>query len=120
MPEAPATHATALPRQDGRALRPWSVRSLWRGDIPLGRAFWEYAVGYGTLLNVSTTIASLAILAADGPPVLAGIVFFLAAPYTITAVTGVWRSAGRYQGPRHWADIARIAVVAWAAVATLL
>ena len=26
------------------------LAALWRGDIPLGQAFWEYAIAYGTVL----------------------------------------------------------------------
>ena len=26
------------------------LAALWRGDIPLDQAFWEYAIAYGTVL----------------------------------------------------------------------
>jgi hypothetical protein len=33
-------------------------------------------------------------------------------PYNIVVMVGVWRSFGRYQGERRWADLARIVTVA--------
>ncbi|MGH6768608.1 MAG: hypothetical protein ACRECO_06250 [Xanthobacteraceae bacterium] len=93
---------------------------LWRGDLALRDAFWDYAVIYGTLANLLVTVAALAILAANLPGLLALAVFLLPLPYNIVAVVGVWRSAARYSGPPVWANLARIAVVVWAVLATLI
>jgi hypothetical protein len=92
---------------------------LWRGEIDLLRAFWDYAIIYGSLANLIATSAALAILASDLPGLLALAVFLLPLPYTIVVLVGVWRSANRYRGPPHWATMARIAIVAWAVIATL-
>jgi hypothetical protein len=40
-------------------------------------------------------------------------IFLLPLPYNVLAVVGVWRSADTYNGPRHWATLARVAAVAW-------
>jgi hypothetical protein len=92
---------------------------LWRGEIPLGRAFWDYAIIYGSLANLATTAGAFAILAADGPPAAALAVFLLPIPYNMLAVVGVWRSADRYDGPSERARLAKVTVVAWALVASL-
>lgn len=96
-----------------------NLARLWRGELRLPRAFWDYAIIYGSLLNLFTTLAALAALASGlpGAPVLA--IFLLPAPYNILVVVGVWRSAARYDGPPVWANLSRIAVVVWAIVATL-
>jgi hypothetical protein len=91
---------------------------LWRGEIPLSRAFWEYAIVYGSLLNLITTIAALALVTLE-EPALAVAAFFLPLPYNVLAVVGVWRSAAAYEGPRARADLARVAVILWAVVATI-
>jgi hypothetical protein len=91
---------------------------LWRGQLDLGQAFWTYAIGYGALANLAAASAALAVIVAGGPP--AALVFLLPAPYTLTAAVGVWRSAGRYRGPAERASLARIAVVVWAVVVTLI
>jgi hypothetical protein len=92
---------------------------LWRGELPLANAFWDWAIIYGTILNLLSTVAAFAILAAKWPALLALAVHFAPIPYNAAAVVGVWRSADRYRGPSHWAMFARIAVLAWAAIATL-
>ena len=93
---------------------------LWRGQLDLGQAFWTYAIGYGALANLAAASAALAVIVAGGPLPLAALVFLLPAPYTLTAAVGVWRSAGRYRGPAERASLARIAVVVWAVVVTLI
>lgn len=84
------------------------LRSLWSGDLPLGEAFWTYAVGGGFTVNVVTSLLFLVLISADWP--IAGLVvgYGLSVPYNVVALVGVWRSATRYQGARAHADLARI------------
>ena len=96
------------------------VRRLWAGEVPLGRAFWSYAIIGGTALNGVTTLLAMALVAMDAPAVLAVVAFGLPIPYNLLLLVAVWRSAGAYQGPRLWADLARVAIVIWAAAAVLL
>src|SRR2546426_71880 len=96
--------------------QPGLVGGLWRGEVPLVRAYWRY----GFLLNAlfATTAAVLAMLA-DCPEcgrILAapGLVplwwlFYLA--YFAFIVVAIWRTAERYPGPRRWAWLARAAVM---------
>jgi hypothetical protein len=91
---------------------------LWRGELPLMQAFWDYAIIYGTIANLLATLGALAALAVDAPW-LALAVHFLPAPYNVVAVVGVWRSAGRYRGAPVWATAARAGVITWAVLATL-
>ncbi len=97
-----------------------SLVALWRGDMELGRAFWTYAVTVGTLVHLLATLVAFIVLAADGPGWLAVAIFLSPAPYTLLAVVGVWRSAARHKGDARWADAARIGVVIWAVVATVI
>ncbi len=75
---------------------------------------------YGTLANLFGTIASLAALSAGAPAVLVALIHLLPLPYNIVAGVGVWRSAGHYRGNSAWATLARVFVVVWAVVATLV
>ena len=93
---------------------------LWHGNFPLRRAFWEFAVGYGTVLNLVTTIAAFAAFASDLPDWAGLALFFLPAPYNLLMIVTVWRSASRYAGPAIWATLARALIVAWAAAATFI
>jgi hypothetical protein len=93
---------------------------LWRGEFTLQRAFWDYAIIYGSLLNLATTLAAFGAFAAGWPLAVAAVIFLLPLPYNLLAVVNVWRSAERYPGPRLWANLARIAVVLWAILATTI
>lgn len=88
------------------------MKAFWTGQVPLARAFWEFAVLYLGLFNLCATFALMAALAAD-LPALAVVIFLLHAPCIVVAIVGVWRSAERYGGEPHWAKLARIAVVVW-------
>jgi hypothetical protein len=94
------------------------VIRLWRGEEGMARVFWEYAIVYGSLANLITTGAALAVLLADFPA-LAVAIFFLPLPYNVLIVVAVWRSASRYPGPPMWATLARVAVTVWAVIATI-
>jgi hypothetical protein len=96
------------------------MKALWKGHLPLARAFWEHAVFYVALANLCATAVALGALAADLPAALAIAVFLLPVPYVVVAVVGVWRSADAYSGSQHWAMLARIAAVAWGSVMTLI
>jgi hypothetical protein len=96
------------------------VRRLWAGEVPLARAFWSYAVIGGTALNGLTTLLAMALLTMDAPATVAIAAFVLPVPYNLLVLVAVWRSAGAYQGSRIWADLARMGVVIWAVMASLL
>ena len=89
--------------------------ALWKGDVPLGQAFWGYAIVYGTIANIVATAAAIAAVAASLPDALAIGLFLAPIPYILTAVIGVVRSADRYQGPPMWASMAKVAVIMWGA-----
>jgi hypothetical protein len=84
------------------------LRALWHGDLPLGEAFWAYAVGIGLALNLITTLLFLVLLSWDRPLAALFVGHALAVPYNLVALVGVWRSAARYGGWRVCADLARI------------
>lgn len=81
---------------------------LWRGELPLPVAFWSWAVAGGLAVNVTTSLAFLILIARDQPiaALIAG--YVLSVPYNIVAAVGVWRAAGHYAGPQHWAQAARM------------
>ena len=87
---------------------------LWRGDVPLRRAFWEYAVVYGLLVNVAATAVALICHAGGAPFAVSAVLFLLPVPYYVLVTVAVWRSAGRYAGLQLWADLARAGVTVWA------
>ena len=97
-----------------------NLTALWRGEMPLGRAFWEFAIAYGTTANIVATVAAIGAAAAGLPDILVVGIFLTPLPYILLAVLGVFRSATRYQGPPEWRHLAKIAVAIWAAAMVVL
>ena len=88
-----------------------SVYRLWRGELPLPDAFWNWAVLGGVVVNVASSGLFLFLVMADRPiaALIAG--YAPSIPYNIIVSVGVWRSAGHYTGERRWADLARTVTV---------
>ena len=84
-----------------------TLRRLWRGELALVDAFWNWAVFGGLIVNLTSSAAFLFLIMA-GQPVAAAICgYALSVPFNIVVLVGVWRSAARYDGERRWADLAR-------------
>jgi len=84
---------------------------LWRGDLPLGEAFWSWAVLGGLLVNILTSIGFLWLVMA-GMLVPAYVVGYgMSLPYNLVATVGVLRSAARADADPRWAGTARVVVV---------
>jgi hypothetical protein len=84
------------------------LRALWSGHLPLGEAFWTYAVTLGIAVNLITSLLFLVLISWDRPLAALFVGYALSVPYNVVALVGVWRSAARYEGERIHADLARI------------
>lgn len=91
-------------------------RALWNGKLPLKTAFWEHAILYAGLANFFASAGSLLAFALDAPVIIGISIFVLPIPYIVVACVGVWRSADVYQGPDHWAYLARVVALLWGAL----
>jgi hypothetical protein len=98
------------------------LADLWAGRLPLSAAFWNYAIFWGFLINLTATLSSLALLVAAGgnsPDTLTALtaagLHFAPVPYNLLVLVGVWRSAGRPEVKPGSALIARLAVLGWTA-----
>jgi hypothetical protein len=96
------------------------IIALWNGRLPLARAFWHYAILYGTIASITATGAAVAGFALGLPGLLAFAVHLLPLPYVFIAAVGVFRSANRYSGPPIWARLAEAAIVIWAGLMVLV
>lgn len=85
-----------------------ALRRLWAGEMPLGRAFWIYAVAGGLAVNLTTSVLFLVLISADRPALALIAGYALPVPYNLVALVGVWRAADRYRGERMHADLARV------------
>jgi len=84
------------------------LRALWSGELPLGEAFWTFAIGIGLLVNLITSVLLLTLISLDYAWAALLVGYAVPIPYNIVALVGVWRSAARYQGQAGYADLARI------------
>lgn len=88
------------------------LRHLWRGDLPLQNAFWNWAVLGGLIVNLASSAAFLLLMTADQLIAALIVGYGFSLPYNILASVGVWRSADRYDGERRWADLAKLVTAA--------
>jgi hypothetical protein len=95
------------------------LRALWSGELPLGEAFWTWAIGIGLLVNLTTSGLFLALITVDRPWSALFVGYVLSVPYNVVAVVGVWRSAARYDGPAAIAGLARMITLAVMVLLTL-
>jgi hypothetical protein len=88
-----------------------SLCRLWRGELALPDAFWNWAVFGGLAINVASSALFFYLIMADRPifALLAG--YALPVPYNVIVSVGVWRSADCYAGERRWAVLARIVTI---------
>ncbi|MEM8689372.1 MAG: hypothetical protein AAGF81_18735 [Pseudomonadota bacterium] len=84
---------------------------LFRGELPLADAFWNWAVLGGLLINIASSALFLFLIIADSPILALIVGYAFSVPYNIIVSVGVWRSADRYEGERHQAELARLVTV---------
>lgn len=88
-----------------------NLSHLWRGELTLQNAFWNWAVFGGLAINVITSALFLFLIMADKPVIALIVGYGFSLPYNVIVTMGVWRSAERFSGERRWADRAKIATV---------
>ncbi len=88
-----------------------NFRRLWRGELTLQNAFWNWAVFGGLIINVVSTALFLFLIMADRPISAFIVGYAFPVPYNAIVLVGVWRSAERFDGERRLADLARIVTV---------
>jgi hypothetical protein len=90
-----------------------AVAEFWRGDIPLARAFWLWGILGGGIVSLASTLLALAVLAGGAPGWLSVAVFAAHIPWNLVLLIGVWRSSDRVEVRRDFAQAARLLMVAW-------
>ena len=84
---------------------------LWRGELALENAFWNWAVFGGIAINVASSAVFLFLIMADRLILALIVGYAFSVPYNIVVAVGVWRSAERYAGERRWAELAQIVTI---------
>ena len=86
-----------------------NVVRLWRGELTLQVAFWNWAVFGGVIINLVSSALFLILLLNDQLIAAFIIGYGFSLPYNILVFVGVWRSAEKYTGDQRWAELAKIA-----------
>ena len=95
------------------------VAALWRGDVPLSQAFWNWFVFIGLPLNLTTSVLFLALISIERPIAALVVGYALSVPYNILVAVGVWRAAGRPGVPPGLRTLARAVTIAGVVVFSL-
>ena len=96
------------------------IVDFFRGGLPLGRAFWFWGILGGGIVSLFATLLALTLIAAGAPAWLAVLVFAAHIPWNVVLLVGVWRSAGRPGVSPAVASLARLVILAWLVVLSIL
>lgn len=72
---------------------------LWRGELPLLRVFWGYAIAGGLIVNLVTSGLFLTFLTMDRVILAFLVGYGVSLPYNALALIGLWRATRRGQPP---------------------
>ena len=97
-----------------------TVVALWHGRLPLGRAFWAWGILGGAAVGLGSTLLAVILLTVDAPAWLAALAFAAHLPWNLVLLVGVWRSAAQPGVASGTANLARLAMLAWVVVLSLL
>lgn len=98
-----------------------TIRAFWRGELGLARSFWLWGILGGAAVNLFATLLAVVLLSVDLPAWLGALAFAAPLPWNLVLVVGVWRSAARSADrSRGAAELARIAILAWATALSLV
>jgi hypothetical protein len=95
------------------------IRRLWRGELPLIQAFWDWAAIGGIVVNGATSILFFTLLMNDRPLTALILGYAISVPYNLLVTVGVWRSADRHPGNPTHAKLAKIVTTASMAILSI-
>ncbi len=96
-----------------------AILRLWRGEHDLHDTFWRYVIVIGLIVNMTSSIAFIALITNEMPIAALFVGYVLTIPYNVFVLVAVWRSANAYQGMKTTAEFMRIVSLAWLALLTL-
>ena len=107
------------------------TKKLWKGEMPLWKAFWLYGVVVSVLLYVGTLLALGAILlllfffifsqtVPFNVTLLLTIALLPSGAYQVLSSVGIWRSSDKYDGSPVYSLMARATVLCYLAWTALM
>jgi hypothetical protein len=93
---------------------------FFRGGLPLARAFWLWGILGGSIVSLFSTLFALTLVTADAPAWIAVLAFAAHIPWNLVLLVGVWRSVGRPEVSPAAAKCARLVILVWVVVLSVL
>jgi hypothetical protein len=90
------------------------IVKLFRGDVPLPITYWIFGVVFSLLLHIPRRVIESDYLDIIRLPLGAQLIVaysWLVIGYGFFIAIAIWRSAGKFEGHRFWALLARVIVV---------
>lgn len=81
------------------------IKQIWSGQAGLAKTYWLYGMAASFVWGIALSMVTPGSLAAQ-------ITVGLLVVYSVIVNVGIWRSASRYEGPKVWAVLAKMAVAA--------
>jgi hypothetical protein len=97
-----------------------TIVEFLRGGLPLGRAFWRWGILGGGIVSLFASLLALTLIAAGAPGWFAMLALAAHIPWNLVLLVGVWRSAGRPEVSPAAANLARLVILAWVVVISIL
>ena len=89
------------------------LQRLWRGQVPLVSAFWDWGILGGLLVHATSAALFLWAINDGASAAVKLLIWAFPIPYSLFALVAVWRSAALYAGPPWRSAAARWGIVAW-------
>jgi hypothetical protein len=94
-------------RSTGEGNELYKLAQLWRGEVGLAQTYWLWNLLLGVILFASVFPAVfLAMAIGSRLPIFLWLA--LVPIQGVFMMVAVWRSAGNYQGPQVWRNLARV------------
>ncbi|MGE0341151.1 MAG: hypothetical protein AB7O79_14890 [Xanthobacteraceae bacterium] len=87
------------------------ISALWRGEVSLATIFWEYAIAWGTLINLLCSGGALIAFMNRVHDWIGLGLHFAPTPLNALLVVSTWRAAAREQSALS--TFARPAILVW-------
>jgi hypothetical protein len=80
------------------------IKNIWTGEAGLAVTYWGYGAVGGALFGIP-----LALVSPGSTPAIIAVLSFTV--YCVLVNVGIWRAAGKYQGPKIWAFLPKAGIV---------
>jgi hypothetical protein len=104
------TSFSHVPTAASAERHPPMIRRAWDGELPLWLTYWVWGVGGNVSFALLLVRAARATSDRRAGLMAPWAIYLASLGWFVLIFGAIWRSAGRYHGPRLWAALARLGV----------